>query len=122
MIVTKKAMSRRTFLRGSHAVLALPLLIPVIIILALCFFKLRENFFKSYVMVRKSFQLLFWVFIIAGLSFYVKEQFNLDHFLLCAVPASIFFFTAAFLPAEVLKSDVMNSFLSIVWLSVISYQ
>ena len=34
------------------------MLIPVILILALCFFKLRENFFKSYVMIRKSFQLL----------------------------------------------------------------
>ena len=67
------------------------ILIPVILILALCFVKLRQNFFKSYVHIRKSFQLLFWVFIIAGLSFYVKEQFNLNHFLLCAVPASIFF-------------------------------
>ena len=67
------------------------ILIPVILILALCFVKLRQNFFKSYVHIRKSFQLLFWVFIIAGLSFYVKEQFNLNHFLLCAVPAAIFF-------------------------------
>jgi len=67
------------------------ILIPVMLILALCISKLRQNFFKSYVHIRKSFQLLFWVFIIAGLSFYVKEQFNLNHFLLCAVPASIFF-------------------------------
>lgn len=67
------------------------ILIPVILILGLCITKLRQNFFKSYVHIRKSFQLLFWVFIIAGLSFYVKEQFNLSHFLLCAVPVSIFF-------------------------------
>ena len=66
-------------------------LIPVIIILALCFVKIRQNFFKSYVQIRKSFQLLFFVFLIAGLSFYVKAQFNLNHFLLCAVPAAIFF-------------------------------
>lgn len=65
-------------------------LIPVIIILFLCFVKLRENFFRSYVQVRKSFQLLFFMFLIAGLSFYVKE-FNLSHFLLCAIPAAIFF-------------------------------
>jgi len=65
-------------------------LIPVIIILFLCFLKLRENFFRSYVQVRKSFQLLFFMFLIAGLSFYVKE-FNLSHFLLCAIPAAIFF-------------------------------
>jgi hypothetical protein len=66
-------------------------LIPVIIILVLCFFKLQQNFFKSYVQVRKSFQLLFAVFIIAALSFYVKTPFNLNHFLLCAVPAAVFF-------------------------------
>jgi hypothetical protein len=67
------------------------LLIPVILILGLCFITLRQNFFKSYVMVRKSFQLLFWFFLIAAASFYVKQQFNLNHFLLCAVPAAVFF-------------------------------
>jgi len=66
-------------------------LIPVIIILLLCFLKLRENYFKSYIQVRKSFQLLFFVFLIAGLSFYVKAEFNLNHFLLCAVPVAVFF-------------------------------
>jgi hypothetical protein len=66
-------------------------LIPVILILVLCFVKLRQNFFKSYVQVRKSFQLLFIIFIVAGLSFYVRAQFNLNHFLLCAVPAAMFF-------------------------------
>ncbi len=67
------------------------ILIPVILILGLCFITLRQNFFKSYVQVRKSFQLLFWFFLIGGLSFYVKQQFNLNHFLLCAVPAAVFF-------------------------------
>jgi hypothetical protein len=67
------------------------LLIPVVIILGLCFITLRQNFFKSYVSVRKSFQLLFCGFLIAGASFYVKQQFNLNHFLLCAVPAAVFF-------------------------------
>ena len=66
-------------------------LIPVILILGLCFVKLRQNFFKSYVQVRKSFQLLFVIFLIAGLSFYVKTPFNLNHFLLCTVPAAVFF-------------------------------
>jgi hypothetical protein len=64
---------------------------PVILILLLCMVKLRQNFFKSFVQTRKTFQLLFAVFIIGGFSFYVKEQFQLNHFLLCAVPASIFF-------------------------------
>ena len=66
-------------------------LLPVILILVLCAFKLQQNFFKSYVQTRKSFQLLFFVFLIAGFSFYVRADFHLDHFLLCAVPAAVFF-------------------------------
>lgn len=66
-------------------------LIPVIVILVLAFFRLRLNFFKSYVLIRKAFQLLSVVFVIALLSFYVKTNFRLSHFLLCAVPASILF-------------------------------
>ncbi|MDB5142937.1 MAG: beta-carotene 15,15-monooxygenase [Mucilaginibacter sp.] len=65
-------------------------LIPVILILVFCFFKLRQNFFKSYVQTRKSFQLLFFIFLIASFSFYVRAGFLLDHFLLCSVPAAIF--------------------------------
>ena len=66
-------------------------LIPVLAILVLCFFKLQQNFFKSYVQVRKSFQLLFIIFLVAGLSFYVKTPFTLNHFLLCTVPLAVFF-------------------------------
>jgi len=66
-------------------------LIPVIIILGLCFLKIRQNFFRSYVQIRKSYQLLFVVFLVSGLSFYVKAEFHLNHFLLCAIPAAIFF-------------------------------
>jgi len=67
------------------------LLIPVIIILILGLFRLRGNFFRSYILVRKTFQLLFFIFLIAGLAFYVKADFRLNHFLLCAVPVAIFF-------------------------------
>jgi len=66
-------------------------LIPVIIIAILCIFKIRQIFFRSYVQVRKSFQLLFMVFLIAALSFYVKADFSLTHFLLCVIPAAIYF-------------------------------
>jgi hypothetical protein len=66
-------------------------LVPVIVILVLCFIKLQQNFFKSYVQTRKSFQLLFIVFLVGALSFYIKAAFHLHHFLLCAVPASVFF-------------------------------
>ncbi|HTD40552.1 MAG TPA: DUF6427 family protein [Mucilaginibacter sp.] len=65
-------------------------LIPVIIILVLCALKLQQNFYKSYVHIRKSIQLLFFVFLIAAFSFYIRTDFRVDHFLLCAVPASIF--------------------------------
>jgi hypothetical protein len=57
-------------------------LIPVVVILVLCFFKLQQNFFRSYVQVRKSFQLLFIVFLIAGLSFYVMRGAGSDIFFL----------------------------------------
>lgn len=66
-------------------------LIPVIIIFILGIFKIRQVFFRSYVQIRKSFQLLFVIFIIAGLSFYVRSQFQLDHFILCVLPLAVFF-------------------------------
>ncbi|RYZ97422.1 MAG: beta-carotene 15,15'-monooxygenase [Sphingobacteriaceae bacterium] len=67
------------------------LLVPVAFILILSTYMLQQGFFKSYVNVRKSFQLLFVFFVIAGLSFYVKQQFQLNHFLLCTVPLAIVF-------------------------------
>jgi len=67
------------------------ILVPVIVILLFCFLKLRQNFFKSYVQTRKSFQLLFFIFLVGGFSFYVRSVFHLDHFLLCAVPVAVFF-------------------------------
>jgi len=66
-------------------------LVPVVIIFILCFIKIQQNFFRSYVQIRKSFQLLLIMFLIAGFSFYVKAAFQLNHFLLGAVPASLFF-------------------------------
>jgi hypothetical protein len=65
-------------------------LIPVLLILVLSLFTLQKNFFKSYVQIRKSFQLLFFSFVVATLSFYVKSDFLLSHFLLCAIPVSVF--------------------------------
>ncbi|HEY4194504.1 MAG TPA: DUF6427 family protein [Mucilaginibacter sp.] len=65
-------------------------LIPVIVILVFSAFKLQQNFFKSYVQTRKSFQLLFFIFLIASFSFYIRAGFLLDHFLLCCIPVAIF--------------------------------
>ncbi|HWZ35404.1 MAG TPA: DUF6427 family protein [Mucilaginibacter sp.] len=66
-------------------------LIPVAVILILGAIRIQQVFFRSYVQIRKSYQLLFVVFLIAALSFYVKAQFSLPHFLLCVIPLSIFF-------------------------------
>ena len=63
-------------------------LIPVAIILVLGFFQLQKNFFRSVVQLRKSFQLFFFMFIIALVSFYLKQNLVLYHFLLCAPPAA----------------------------------
>ncbi|HVV55939.1 MAG TPA: hypothetical protein VHC47_11460, partial [Mucilaginibacter sp.] len=45
----------------------------------------------SYVQTRKSLQLLLCIFLIGGFSFYIRPDFHLDHFLLCAIPAAVFF-------------------------------
>lgn len=66
-------------------------IIPVLVILVLAFLRLRQNFFKSYVLMRKAFQLLACIFVIAALSFYVKADFNLSHFILCAAPVAVIF-------------------------------
>lgn len=66
-------------------------LVPVAVILLLCFLKVSQLFFRSYVQTRKSFQLLLVLTIVAGLSFYIKKEFHLEHFLLCALPLAIFF-------------------------------
>ena len=66
-------------------------LVPVAIILLLCFLKVSQIFFRSYVQTRKSFQLLMVLAVINGLSFYIKKEFHLEHFLLCAVPLAVFF-------------------------------
>jgi len=66
-------------------------LVPVFLILVLCFFRLRQNFYKSYVQVRKSFQLLLITLLVAGLFFYTRAGFQFSHFLLCAIPVAVFF-------------------------------
>ena len=64
-------------------------LIPVAVILIMGFFQLQKNFFRSVVHLRKSFQLLFFMFITGLASFYLKEDLSLYHFLLCAPPVAV---------------------------------
>jgi hypothetical protein len=63
-------------------------LIPVLTILLLGFFHVQKNFFRSVVQLRKSFQLLFFMFILALASFYLKSTLVLYHFLLCVPSAA----------------------------------
>ncbi len=64
-------------------------LIPIVIVILLGILQLRNNFFRSFVQVRKSFQLLFFMFLLRMISFYFKPDFPVYHFLLCAPPVSV---------------------------------
>lgn len=64
-------------------------LVPVLIIFIIGIIQLRNNFFRSFVQVRKSFQLLFFMFLLGIISFYLKADFRVYHFLLGVAPASI---------------------------------
>ncbi|MBD3749888.1 MAG: beta-carotene 15,15'-monooxygenase [Sphingobacteriales bacterium] len=71
-------------------------LFPLVIVMALAFFQIRQNFFKSYILVRKFFQILLFIFVFASLSFYLKPDYRINHFLLCVIPVATllsYFFT-----------------------------
>ncbi len=65
-------------------------LLPVVLILVLFLFTLRQNFFKSVVHIRKSFQLLFCMFILSVVSVYLNANLAANHFLLCVPPIAIY--------------------------------
>lgn len=64
-------------------------LIPVSVIIALATLQLRENFFRSFISTRKAFQMLFFMFIIALISFYTKPDFRVYHFILSVPPGAV---------------------------------
>jgi hypothetical protein len=64
-------------------------LLPIVVCLLLGFIQLRLNFFKSFVQVRKFFQVLFFLFVLSALSFYLKSDFRINHFLLCIIPVAV---------------------------------
>ena len=64
-------------------------LLPVAGILVLGFIQLQKNFFRSVVHLRKSFQLLFFMFVTGLVSFYLKQDLRLYHFLLCTPPVAV---------------------------------
>ncbi|GGH22014.1 beta-carotene 15,15'-monooxygenase [Sphingobacterium alkalisoli] len=64
--------------------------IPIIIALIFFLFILKDQYFKSIVHIRKSFQLLFFMLLLIGISFYLNDHITINHFLLCAPPLSIY--------------------------------
>jgi len=64
-------------------------LIPFLLILMLGFFQIQKSFFRSVVQLRKSFQLIFIMFIVSLASFYLKSEVVLYHFLLCVPSAAV---------------------------------
>ncbi|MCY1520748.1 hypothetical protein D9M68_555350 [compost metagenome] len=64
-------------------------LIPVSLIMGLAILQLRENFFRSFISTRKAFQMLFFMFVVALISFYTKPDFRIYHFLLCVPSGAV---------------------------------
>ena len=64
-------------------------LVPVSVMMVLAMIQLRDNFFRSFISTRKAFQMLFFMFICAIVSFYTKPNFRLYHFLLCVPPGAV---------------------------------
>lgn len=64
-------------------------LFPIVLCVFLSMYHLNQNFFKSYVLVRKAFQLAICILLIGVVSFYLKPDFRINHFLLCAIPVAL---------------------------------
>ncbi len=67
----------------------LPLL-PVALTLIVGISRLRENFYKNVLLVRKSQQVLIACILISLVSYYLKPSFRLNHFILLAAPLAVF--------------------------------
>ena len=65
-------------------------LIAPAFILILFIISIRQNFFKSVVHIRKSFQLFFFMLVLGAASFYLNVNLEEYHFLLCIPPLSIY--------------------------------
>lgn len=64
-------------------------LFPIAICSLLSMYYLNLNFFRSYVLVRKSFQLAIFIFLMGVLTFYLGTGARINHFLLCAIPIAL---------------------------------
>ncbi|UIR55310.1 DUF6427 family protein [Sphingobacterium sp. SRCM116780] len=94
-------------------------LIPILFTLILFLLVLKDNFFKSVVHIRKSFQLLFFMFIFAFGSFYWNKQITETHFLLCAPPLAIYM---AYYFTHAKKKWIFESVYVIIILTILYFQ
>ncbi len=67
----------------------LVLIVPTIILI-LFTISIRQNFYKSMVHVRKSYQLLFYIFLLGFFSFYMSHASLKYHLLVCVPPIAIY--------------------------------
>ena len=65
-------------------------LVPVAIIFLLAFFQLQQNFFRKSIQTRKSFEIFFFLLVLALASLWIEVSFSMYHLLLCVPTASIF--------------------------------
>ena len=94
-------------------------LFPIVACLLLGFIQLRLNFFKSFVQVRKFFQVLFFLFVFSALSYYLKSDFRINHFLLCIIPVAVLL---AYYFAHAKKRWVYESFFLLIISFIIYFQ
>ncbi len=80
-----------SFINDSHFEIYdyLALIIPSIILI-LFIISLQKSFYKNTIHIRKSFQLLFFIFILSFASFYLNPARQEYHFLLCIPPLAIY--------------------------------
>jgi hypothetical protein len=64
-------------------------LFPIAICSILGIISIRLQLFKSFVFVRKMFQLLVFMFFIAIISFYFNKEFRIYHFILAVIPIAM---------------------------------
>jgi hypothetical protein len=72
--------------------------IPLLLILFLSVISLQQKLYRSYVHIRKSYLMIFFMFVFALLSFFITSKYQVYHFLL-AVPATAVFMGFYFISA-----------------------
>lgn len=65
-------------------------LAPILVTLVLGFFSLQQKLNRSSVHIRKSYLILFIIFLFVLLSFYLKPEYHVYHFVLTTTPIAVF--------------------------------